>query len=448
MSTTGLGRGGAERSVTFWRAAFVVLVCLACSSQVALAQIVPPGGFPPPGGPTLKPRPASLSALKGVHEGHIGQPLTFQWTQYSFSPLGEPAPSYFVVCVFPAILSCASASFRWMVPAASVPRTPIMSGTGATGQVIGHAYSFELPDLLWPSHFDRQLLWTVGSCASGAATSCSFAAADDFWLSTKNVVAVDTFMAFVSSPSGRPFVRFLGQIHNRGSAARINYTFKAREVLYDDATHTCRTDVTSAYDTGVADRALSSSGEELDLSTLARLADGALDVGDRTIVAVYPSSRAALTGWATENLAQNELSMTLDATLPRPRPAAFATHLFVDDDDRVVEFDEADNHRTECHVVPAAPPPPQTMLTAHVQNGSAESLVQSQPTGIVCTLSSLSDCTESYPLSSSVTLRALPLNQFVGWSGCDSVSGHECEVVMSGAREVTAEFEAPPAVQL
>ena len=119
--------------------------------------------------------------------------------------------------------------------------------------------------------------------------------------------------------------------------------------------------------------------------------------------------------------------------------------LVVDSADSAVEYDETDNRKGECQTLY---PEPQATLTVRIQNASAETIVSSQPSGIVCTFSSLSDCTQSYPESSSVTLTAFPPGQFAGWSGCDSVTSNGCQVVMSGDREVTAEFQLPPNGQL
>jgi alpha-tubulin suppressor-like RCC1 family protein len=74
-----------------------------------------------------------------------------------------------------------------------------------------------------------------------------------------------------------------------------------------------------------------------------------------------------------------------------------------------------------------------------VKTGGGNGNVTSSPSGISCG----SDCHEPYPNGTSVTLTANPAGNsvFLGWTGCDSVSGTTCTVTMTGARTVTAGFE-------
>jgi hypothetical protein len=69
-------------------------------------------------------------------------------------------------------------------------------------------------------------------------------------------------------------------------------------------------------------------------------------------------------------------------------------------------------------------------------------------TGISCTItagSTSGDCTEGYAHGTSVTLTATPNSgsTFTGWSGCDSVSGMDCQVTLTAAKLVTAQFTDP-----
>ena len=52
------------------------------------------------------------------------------------------------------------------------------------------------------------------------------------------------------------------------------------------------------------------------------------------------------------------------------------------------------------------------------------------------------DCSEPYVTGTTVTLRARPAfgSIFIGWNGCDSVSGSSCSVTMNAERSVTANF--------
>ena len=52
------------------------------------------------------------------------------------------------------------------------------------------------------------------------------------------------------------------------------------------------------------------------------------------------------------------------------------------------------------------------------------------------------DCGDVFPAPAFVVLTATPLpnHVFTGWSGCDSVNGNECTVVVEGLRVVQAGF--------
>ncbi len=69
-------------------------------------------------------------------------------------------------------------------------------------------------------------------------------------------------------------------------------------------------------------------------------------------------------------------------------------------------------------------------------------------TGITCAItagSTSGDCAESYTHGTVVTLTATPNSgsTFTGWSGCDSVSGMDCQVTLTAAKLVTAQFTDP-----
>jgi hypothetical protein len=73
--------------------------------------------------------------------------------------------------------------------------------------------------------------------------------------------------------------------------------------------------------------------------------------------------------------------------------------------------------------------------------GDGEGTVSSVPLGIYCGTSG-SDCSQTYPAETPVTLRAQvgPDSHFLGWSGDCSGDDITCEVTMSEARSVTASF--------
>lgn len=84
-----------------------------------------------------------------------------------------------------------------------------------------------------------------------------------------------------------------------------------------------------------------------------------------------------------------------------------------------------------------------TMETLTVtRSGLGTGTVTSAPAGISCGTA----CSATYLDGTAVTLTATPamLSVFVGWTGCDSVSGATCTVSMSSGRTVNAEFLGVP----
>ena len=79
----------------------------------------------------------------------------------------------------------------------------------------------------------------------------------------------------------------------------------------------------------------------------------------------------------------------------------------------------------------------QHTLTAS-KDGTGNGTLTSNPSGINCG----SDCTEDYEANTSVVVTATPdgVSEFTTWSECDSPSGNECTVSMTGAKSVTATF--------
>jgi hypothetical protein len=86
--------------------------------------------------------------------------------------------------------------------------------------------------------------------------------------------------------------------------------------------------------------------------------------------------------------------------------------------------------------------PEQTQALTVNKAGIGGGTVTSTPSGIACG----SDCHELYVAGTIVTLKAKPAlgSIFIGWAGCDSVSGSTCWVTMDVARSVTASFLGIP----
>jgi YVTN family beta-propeller protein len=83
-------------------------------------------------------------------------------------------------------------------------------------------------------------------------------------------------------------------------------------------------------------------------------------------------------------------------------------------------------------------PPTFTLTTAVDGNGTGS--IASDPVGIACPVT----CSHDFATNSSVTLFADNdgLSTFDHWTGCDSVTGNQCTVTMSGSRSATATFTA------
>jgi len=72
------------------------------------------------------------------------------------------------------------------------------------------------------------------------------------------------------------------------------------------------------------------------------------------------------------------------------------------------------------------------------KTGVGKGTVTSSPAGINCGTA----CASDYVINTAVTLTATPdmTSIFMGWTGCDSVSGATCTVTMGSARSVAANF--------
>jgi len=88
--------------------------------------------------------------------------------------------------------------------------------------------------------------------------------------------------------------------------------------------------------------------------------------------------------------------------------------------------------------------PPVSLTVA--RSGTGSGAVGSNPAGITCG----SDCSEAYPVGTSVTLTATPAlgSVFAGWTGACAGTANSCTVSMSAARSVGAVFNAAAPVLL
>jgi hypothetical protein len=82
-------------------------------------------------------------------------------------------------------------------------------------------------------------------------------------------------------------------------------------------------------------------------------------------------------------------------------------------------------------------PGPTSATLSVIRSGAGSGTVTSNPAGIVCG----TDCAQSYPINTRVTLTAIPAagSAFAGWSGACTGTG-ACAVTVSAATSVTATF--------
>jgi hypothetical protein len=334
--------------MTFVRRALVGSLLLVCSLQIAVAQIVPPGGFPPPGGTSPKPRAAVLVAPKGLQPSQAGAQLRLQWTQFILSPTPTRPVNYFIICAYaPATQDCATTTSRWTPAASAIPRVPRTVGS----QTVGHDYRFDIPAAEADRLLNRQLQWTVGSCETLAASSCTFAAPFSLWLTAINLRARNT-----SDQSDSDELIVDAEVENLGTTPSGQFVSElhAWRALLNER-QTCLTDID---DPSVVNRnylALTSVGQEIEIDTLPFLPNGARDLGGRTVVAIYtrPDRAQHFTRSVTYPgvAAGNSDTVLTLVQLVLTRPAAYARVLLVDPTDSVVELDETDNRKGECQTL-------------------------------------------------------------------------------------------------
>lgn len=90
--------------------------------------------------------------------------------------------------------------------------------------------------------------------------------------------------------------------------------------------------------------------------------------------------------------------------------------------------------------------PPVSYLLSLERSGSGQGSISSSPSGIQCG----SDCSETYPAGTAVTLTASAAtgSTFGGWSGACSGTASTCNVTMGGIRNVGALFTLAPTSRL
>ena len=303
----------------------------------AFAQVIP---WPPP--PALPSAPTNLSPSAATT---ASTPATLRWRQGGFFALQPqpPVAQFFRVCVYDtaAQQSCGTPAAQWFY-AANDPllhRTPVIPPFNPPPIVSTHAYRFQLPSNAVA--LDRALTWNVGACSSQSLASCSYSAAAALHLSTKNIVAVN-----IDEDLGTARITATPVLRNAGTTASGMFDVHLQILpAFYDPSGTCATSV-NAEGVEPGDFAVLANGERIELQSedvpgavgIYRQRDGFLYSGEtRLSVAAGAMARG---GTVDQSLAGESL------------PGAFLVTMYIDPPpEAIVEYDETDNRRAECHVV-------------------------------------------------------------------------------------------------
>jgi hypothetical protein len=327
--------------LTDWRAALATLMLWAAASAAQIAN-------PPPQSNPLAPSPRGP---EDTVRTDTGLAVMLRWRQQEISPTNTNAPArHFMLCVYmPATSDCTSTSLRWMQSATTMQRVPVTyPSTSGPPFVMAYDYtfSFDLP----PEMFDRQVEWRVGACGSELASSCTFVATS-VWFSTHNLVAEN----ISDGPSTSQLLWITGEVRNAGMSN--SGPFETRLFIYEalaDQYGRCITDVNAeGVDTELGD-ALTDKGEILGLRGLPRDANGRLDARRHTIVAILTTANIGGPAMAHGGLAPDTSATVVEFTADLSGyrlPATFASRLYVDPRNVLMEYDERDNSKGECHTI-------------------------------------------------------------------------------------------------
>lgn len=319
-------------------AAGLVLWAVASTAQIA---------SPPAQSNPLAPSPRGP---ENTVRTDTGNGVILRWRQQEISPTNTNAPArYFLLCVYvPATSDCTSTSLRWMESATRIQRVPV-THTSTSGPPFVLAYDYTFSFDLEPSMFDRQVEWRVGACGSELASSCTFVTTP-VWFSTHNLVAEN----ISDGPSTSQLLWLTGEVRNLG--VRNSGPFETRLFVYEalaDQYGRCITDVNAeGVDTELGD-ALTDKGRIIRLSELPRDANGRLDARRHTIVAILTADVGSASmghGGLTPDTSATVVEFTADLSSYR-LPATFATRLYADTDNVLIEYYESDNVKGECHTI-------------------------------------------------------------------------------------------------
>lgn len=340
---------------------------LVLPATAAIAQISPPPGTggtvelvrPPPTVPTDRPlAPAIDSPAAGLSRGgHLGTGPTLVWNQGGQVPLNvskkqPPLAQHFVVCLAPAPAPACTWPGQFNAAVATIPRQPwTQPQLGATSPG-RYSYTYAVP-APWANFVDRDLVLTVGACASQTQAACSFSSPRSIRWTAQNI-AVSDMGAGQSFSDGTNWAFTVSvTANNEGSAvAPLAARAVIREAL-QDARYECLRDVNAA---GLlaTDVVIGRDGSERPVSSLP------LDTAGRRIgtdvVAIWRQGAFALTAnGTTVPLAQGAMDrpvVEFTATGAWPAspgsPKRFVATVELDSGSTLIEWNETDNRRAKC----------------------------------------------------------------------------------------------------
>jgi hypothetical protein len=321
---------GTMKTLAVLSALGVVVAALPASAQ---SPITPP---------VMKPKAATNLYPNGVvHAAAVPRLL---WKQGGFfATQQQPPPArHFRVCIYDAAAeeTCASTQLEWMYAAGApqLHQTPVYSplrGQSVTGT---HRYSFDVPAGLLA---DRSYHWNVGACKSSDEGSCTYAPhAALLRLSTRNLTVTG-----IEEGTSTTYVTMLTEVANTGTtdAEPFRVASTIIQAVYDEELGRCATIIANSETRYLG---VTAAGEFVNVLP----SDDIPIVGILLAVNQFELVDTAKGLSAGSSDLRTPLEVPLSAGNPR-LPASFLFITSVDPDNSVLEYDESDNRRAECHTV-------------------------------------------------------------------------------------------------
>jgi hypothetical protein len=305
---------------------------LAVLSALGMFSITPP---------VTRPMAATNLYPNGVvHAATVPRLL---WKQGGFFATQQQPPlaRYFRVCIYdPAAENCNSTQLEWMYAAGAseLHATPVFSPARPQAVTGIHRFSFEVPATL---EADRSYHWSVGACKSSDEGSCTYPPhAAVLRLSTRNLTVTG-----IEEATSTTYVTMLTEVANTGTTDTEPFRVASTiiQAVYDEELGRCATIIPD------------SETPYLGVTPAGQLVS-VLPSDDIPIVGILLGTNKFEMVDAPKGLTagSSELRTPLEARLSPGEPPLPASFLFItsaDPDNHVLEYDEADNHRAECHTV-------------------------------------------------------------------------------------------------